>query len=135
MLYLDLFCAPVSKRCLWILENRMRAHQGVTLSVNLDGINCFDHGECNRYYVCIKFQVRGSSKMFPYKLMVIAFCVSPFQLGKCFIGTPFFQIACTYYTVITHTSFLQHLDTISLPSVSMDLPHMEVSYNWNPSII
>lgn len=45
MLYLDLFCASVSKMFLKVSGETKRASEGVTLSMKLDVIKCFDCGE------------------------------------------------------------------------------------------
>lgn len=45
MVYLDLFCASVNKVCSKASEQPKKALMGVTISVKLDIIEDFDHGE------------------------------------------------------------------------------------------
>ena len=48
MLHLHLFCESINKMCSKVSEKLKRAHKGVTLSVKLDVIKHFPHGEQNK---------------------------------------------------------------------------------------
>lgn len=55
MFYLHLFCASVSKTCPQIAEKPKRAYKGLTLSIKLKIIKCFDCGERNKDVARLNF--------------------------------------------------------------------------------
>lgn len=52
MLYLYLFCAPVSKVWPKVSEKTKRTCKGIALSVKLDVIKCFNYGVWNKDLLC-----------------------------------------------------------------------------------